>query len=147
MKAITIHQPWAWAIAQGHKRVENRSWATRYRGPILIHAGQSLKSMSDGRAMFDQLGITMPAEAELVRGYVVAVARLVDCVPIDRVKDQPFAEGPWCWMLEGAQAVEPFRLNGMQGLFNVASDVVDQILGVGSVWSGRIGIAPSFPGW
>lgn len=33
MKAISLWQPWASAIAVGAKRVETRSWATKYRGP------------------------------------------------------------------------------------------------------------------
>ena len=39
MKALSIQQPWAWMILYGTKRVENRTWATSFRGPFLIHAG------------------------------------------------------------------------------------------------------------
>ncbi len=39
MKALTLQQPWATLIAEGHKRVENRTWQTAYRGPLAIHAG------------------------------------------------------------------------------------------------------------
>ena len=38
MKTLTIHPVWAWAIVHGHKRVENRTWRTAHRGPLLIHA-------------------------------------------------------------------------------------------------------------
>ena len=42
MKALSIRQPWAWAILQAGKRVENRNWrGCSYRGPILIHASKS----------------------------------------------------------------------------------------------------------
>jgi len=41
MKAITIHQPYASLIACGAKIYETRSWATKYRGKIAIHAGKS----------------------------------------------------------------------------------------------------------
>ena len=40
MKALTVWQPWAWLIVIGDKPVENRSWATDYKGPMLIHAGK-----------------------------------------------------------------------------------------------------------
>ncbi len=40
MKAITIHQPWASLIVVGAKRFETRSWETKYRGPIAIHASK-----------------------------------------------------------------------------------------------------------
>jgi hypothetical protein len=38
VKALSIRQPWAWLIANGHKDIENRSWNTNYRGAFLIHA-------------------------------------------------------------------------------------------------------------
>lgn len=38
MKAITVQQPWAWAIFHG-KNIENRTQAWTYRGPLAIHAG------------------------------------------------------------------------------------------------------------
>lgn len=39
MKALTLIQPWASLLANGHKRFETRSWAVGYRGPLYIHAG------------------------------------------------------------------------------------------------------------
>lgn len=38
MKALTVRQPWAWAIVFGGKDVENRTWLPKYRGPLAIHA-------------------------------------------------------------------------------------------------------------
>lgn len=46
MKVITVRQPWAWAIAKGHKDVENRSWATSYRGPLAIHSAKKWDSQA-----------------------------------------------------------------------------------------------------
>lgn len=45
MKVITIRQPWASLIMVGAKGIETRSWATSYRGPILIHASASIGKM------------------------------------------------------------------------------------------------------
>jgi hypothetical protein len=39
VKALTVQQPWAWAIIHGGKDVENRTQAWSYRGPLAIHAG------------------------------------------------------------------------------------------------------------
>ena len=41
MKALTIRQPWASLIAAGVKTIETRSWSTKYRGPLAIHAGKA----------------------------------------------------------------------------------------------------------
>lgn len=42
MKCISVKQPWAELIITGVKDVENRTWATDYRGPIIIHTGQRI---------------------------------------------------------------------------------------------------------
>lgn len=39
MKALTVQQPWAWAIMHGGKTIENRTQNWNYRGPLAIHAG------------------------------------------------------------------------------------------------------------
>ena len=43
MKAISILQPWASLVALGHKKIETRSWNTKYRGELLIHASMGKK--------------------------------------------------------------------------------------------------------
>ena len=42
MQVLTIKQPWATLIMQGYKRFEFRSWQTKYRGDLLIHAGKGI---------------------------------------------------------------------------------------------------------
>lgn len=41
MKALSIRQPWAWLIVNGHKTIENRERSIgSYFGPLLIHASK-----------------------------------------------------------------------------------------------------------
>jgi hypothetical protein len=40
--ALSIRQPWAWLICHAGKDIENRDWPTRFRGPLLIHAGKTM---------------------------------------------------------------------------------------------------------
>ena len=40
--ALSIRQPWAWLIVNGHKDIENRDWPTNFRGRLLVHAGQTM---------------------------------------------------------------------------------------------------------
>lgn len=44
MKALTLRQPWAWAVLAGGKDVENRTRNVigDHRGLVLVHAGQQL---------------------------------------------------------------------------------------------------------
>ena len=50
MKTLSIKQPWAYLIACGLKDIENRTWKTKYRGKILIHA--SFKSDNEPYQLF-----------------------------------------------------------------------------------------------
>ena len=56
MKALSIRQPWAWLIVNGHKDIENRSWPTRFRGPVLIHAAKGMTMSSTKSATGHLLG-------------------------------------------------------------------------------------------
>lgn len=42
-KVLSLLQPWADLVVRGHKKVETRSWNTKYRGPLLIHASGTYK--------------------------------------------------------------------------------------------------------
>ena len=42
MKVLTLKQPWASFVMQGDKKYEFRSWKTKYRGELLIHAGKGI---------------------------------------------------------------------------------------------------------
>jgi hypothetical protein len=74
MKALTVCQPWAWAIIHAPKRIENRTWRTSHRGPLAVHAGLSQRlvrgNLPDG---------TRVRVFELVYRAIVGV---VDCVPV-----------------------------------------------------------------
>jgi activating signal cointegrator 1 len=43
MKVVTLQQPFASLYAKGLKRIETRSWNTKFRGEILIHAASGKK--------------------------------------------------------------------------------------------------------
>jgi len=121
-KAITVCQPWAWAIF-GPKRFENRRWKTDYRGPLLIHAGKSTEWMEPGLAALKRLGITPPAE--LPMGAIVGRVELVDCLPVREFPRDPFASGPICWCLaRPRRLLTPIPYKGAQGLFGVPDRVL-----------------------
>jgi len=40
MKVLTLYQPYATLVAVGAKRIETRSWSTKYRGPLAIHVSK-----------------------------------------------------------------------------------------------------------
>lgn len=73
MKVLTIKQPWATLIMQGDKRFEFRSWQTKYRGELLIHAGKGI----DKEAM-KRLKKYIPEDMPL--GKILGKVKLVDCI-------------------------------------------------------------------
>lgn len=84
MKAITIWQPWATLLATGEKKFETRSWATKYRGPIAIHAAtrspkKSFYELDDETCAAIREVVESPFFASLPTGCVLAVAGLVAC--------------------------------------------------------------------
>lgn len=117
MRALVVKQPWAWAIMSGHKRVENRSWTTKYRGPVAIIAGASRSSLASATRFLSGLGIERPSD--LPFGCILGVVNLVDII-LPSQSDDPFAEGPFCWMLEQpVKLLRPVPFRGQLGLFRL----------------------------
>ena len=133
--AITIVQPWAWLIVHGKaagvaggKDVENRSWTTRYRGPIMIHAGAKLSldvrhdaELFVQRTFGVQARLRMPRELVGVyeAGGIIGKAELVDVRPPGREPD-PL----WPWHLPGyhgfvLQNVEPLPFRPCKGALSL----------------------------
>jgi hypothetical protein len=79
VKAITIKQPWAWATMYAGKDIENRSWYTKYRGPLLIHAGASYRA--DARL---PRGVRPPHRTDLHASAILGVVELADVVQASR---------------------------------------------------------------
>lgn len=73
MKVLTIKQPWASLIIQGYKRFEFRSWQTKYRGELLIHAGKGIDKEAVKR-----LEKYIPEDMPL--GKIIGKVKLVDCI-------------------------------------------------------------------
>ena len=112
MKAISINQPWAWAILHAGKDIENRDWPTKYRGDVLIHAG--LKFDASGlRFVEDQIGRKVAPE-ERPRGGVFGIVEIVDCVTESQ---SPWFFGKYGFVLRNPRLIEPRRCKGALGFF------------------------------
>jgi hypothetical protein len=116
MKALSVCQPWAWAIVHGIKTIENRWRRTHYRGPLVIHASRSRRYCQGD---YSQLLPGLPAWDELDYGALIGVVEVIGCVPLEEVEDDPFAVGPWCWILRRPRRIQPVPFKGQVSLFNV----------------------------
>lgn len=153
LAALTIHQPFAWAVAEGFKLCENRDWRP---GPavlplgaeLAIHAGMQepdpgdleyvLERLVDPGTSQPPLGFArrrlqghLPRGGELVRGGVVAVARLEAVVesPLALAPNQrPWWVGRYGWVLGQVRALaSPVPCRGAQGVWQLPGDVLFQV--------------------
>ncbi|MFG2001747.1 hypothetical protein ACGFNU_21610 [Spirillospora sp. NPDC048911] len=141
LKALSVKQPWALAICHG-KDVENRTWETKYRGFIAIHASKAFDDVS--LAVLDWIEATArlaPGQLhkEDHRGAVVAVAEIVGChlacaddqiIPgAPPILCSPWAlEGQWHWELDNVCPLpEPVPCRGALGLWRLPDEVVAAI--------------------
>lgn len=125
MKVITIKQPFASLIAAGLKKYEFRTWKTKYRGEILIHAGKGV----DKKAMkkFEKYNLDYPSSC------IIAKANLVDCIKIDNnarkmleeknslVYSSIIKHTEWegyGFQLENVTKIEPISINGKLSLWD-----------------------------
>lgn len=123
-RALSIRQPWAWAILNAGKDVENRSRRFHYRGPICIHAAKGCTAQEYNefiRAIHHVSlsrpfppGRRVPPRADLERGGIVGTAEIVDCV---EASDSPWFFGPFGLVLANVQPVPFIPVKGALGLF------------------------------
>lgn len=135
LRALTLHRPWAHAIAHLGKSIENRSWrppASAIDTWIAIHAGKKLdrEALAELRAA----GFTVPDDGG--PGGVVAVAHLCGDVEVeryyrgfplrprgDRVRavvahGERWLSGPIGWCFDEVVTIaEPVPCRGAQGLW------------------------------
>jgi len=124
MKAISIRQPWAWLIVNGHKDIENRSWRTHYRGQVLIHASQGMTRKDYNEicsAVVDAiLPIDIPDYEELQRGGIVGVATITDCVD---QSDSPWFVGAKGFVLADAKPLPFVPMKGKLSFFETGIEL------------------------
>lgn len=113
--AITIKQPWAWAIFELGKDIENRTWISDYRGKLWIHAGKAYDKKGD-RFIRANFGVTIPKE--LPQG---AILGCVDLTGISKISPSQWAiPGQYHWKISNPQPLtNPIRCNGKQMLWKI----------------------------
>lgn len=77
-KALSLKQPYAWLIANGYLLVDDRTWGTRYRGTIMIHASKGIYQ-EYYNYIKSETDVPIPAVDKLGFGGVVGIANLVLC--------------------------------------------------------------------
>jgi len=127
MKAISVKQPFAWALFHG-KPVENRDWPWRYRGPLIIQASKTtdLFGFQWIKERFPELYATMPHPDDLPHMALVGKVQMVDCVSFH---PSPWFVGPWGHVYENpVEFKTPIPWKGKQGPFEVPDSIIEEAL-------------------
>lgn len=143
MKAITIKQPWATLIALREKQFETRSWQTKHRGSLAIHAGKTVdKKACQIKWIRDTLAVHgITSWEQLPTGMVIATANIVDCHKIisdyedhaimhtglkisgNEYRFGNYEDGRYAWELDTVQVLaEPVKAKGQLSLWEWNSE-------------------------
>lgn len=145
MLALSVRQPWAFAIMKLGKDVENRSFATKHRGPLLIHASKLYDH--EGEEDLFRRGYSLPGfdSPSIHPGGIVGIVKLIDCVSSEtirslgaattdhqmRVARSPWYTGQMGWLLEEPRETPFVPYRGRLGLFEIDDEeTLRLILGV-----------------
>lgn len=120
MKVLSVRQPWAWLIVAGYKDVENRKWATSFRGKVYIHASKifdrtGLILITSGCMNINQDIRDAVCHESWTLGAIIGEVKIVDCVA---QSDSPWFKGPYGFVLESPVLYErPIPCRGKLGFF------------------------------
>ena len=128
MKVLSIKEPFATLISKGIKKIETRSWKTKYRGEIYIHASISKisKDLNTRKELMELVN-----EFDFSYGYIICKCNLVDCIYmteeyIENIKKNHkeyicghYAVGRYAWVLDNVEILDnPIKAKGKLGIWN-----------------------------
>lgn len=129
MRALSVRQPWAWAILNAGKDIENRDWPTNVRGTVAVHASKTFSR----REYYDYLRFTGESEQPTIHtppfysfelGAILGTVDIVDCV---QHSDSKWFVGEYGFVLKNPRRCYPIYGNGKLGFWPVPPDLVSLI--------------------
>lgn len=124
MKALSIKEPFATLIKDGVKIYETRSWKTKYRGEIYIHASLSLSKSKNVENANKYL------KSSIKPGYILCRCELIDCIPMtdefikyinSETKESEYgmySKGRYAWKIKLLEVLdEPIKIKGKLGIW------------------------------
>ncbi len=136
MKAISVLEPWAYCIFNLGKDVENRSWHTHHRGPLVICSSARLEpgwnqityEYWKDYVMPEEIRAKLPGrwidlKALLTPGMALGVVTVVSC---QLVYASPWADlSQWNWVIKNPRPfANPFAVKGRLGLYDLPDNLV-----------------------
>jgi len=141
MKCLTVRNPWAALEIMNVKTIENRTWRTSYRGPLLIHSAAKPEDV-----VYDP-PIKMSAEqssllAHAEHGHIIGVVDLVEIYNMEDYEQEisltekvgeeafnAFAGDQFCWLFQNGRFLKsPIPYKGRLNLYDVPDELVKDVL-------------------
>lgn len=144
MKVLSIKEPWATLLVHGYKNIETRSWGTKQRGRILIHASKNMTRFEKEicktplfRETLQKCGINSPSDFHL--GHIIGLATLSETKMIvksstnvpeqlrNAVMNPPsepelsfgdYTPGRCAWIMTEQKTITPIEAKGSLGFWN-----------------------------
>ena len=128
MKVLSLTEPYATLIKLGKKKIETRSFKTKYRGELYIHASSTKipKEWKNNKELMN-----LVKDSVLNFGYIILKCKLVDCVYmdeefLDKIKKDKleylvgdYKPGRYAWILDDIQVLDrPIFAKGKLGIWN-----------------------------
>lgn len=150
MKIISILQPWATLVVLGYKKIETRSWNTKYRGDLGVHASEKFTKEQE-RLAFEFSRLLKDSRVyHCHRGAIIGQTKLVSTTSFDPVRpmiyqnmscyigghnydfseqEQLFGDysaGRYGWLLKDAKSFdEPILAKGKLGIWEYNMQISD----------------------
>ncbi|WES88803.1 ASCH domain-containing protein [Dickeya fangzhongdai] len=119
MKALSIRQPWAWLIVNGYKDIENRTWHTKYRGQVLIHAAATMPTPAEWREAMRVAQLAgapaIPSFEMMDKGGIVGYATITGTC---ESSSSPWFFGPVGFQLADARPIPLYPFRGRLNIFD-----------------------------
>lgn len=129
MKVLSLTEPYATLIKNGIKTIETRSWNTKYRGTLYIHAS-STKTPKTYKENVELMSLVN--DDELNYRNIICSCELVDCIEmtedfVEKIKKLNrneyitgiYSKGRYAWILENSKALDkPIKAKGHLGIWN-----------------------------
>lgn len=120
MKALSIRQPWAWLVVNGYKDIENRTWSTRRRERIWIHASSKTVTKQAYEEFLTECRRhrikKFPQREDFKTSGIVGSVEIVDCVESSR---SSWFGGPYGFVMKNARKTKFKPMHGKLNFFEV----------------------------
>lgn len=120
MKILSIREPWISCIVFFGKRIENRTWSTKYTGKLGLHKSMWKPRSYEIEDAADMAGVNIEQLQEVMtrlrHGHIVAKCELIGMA--EWSTSPWYVEGCTGWWLDNVRRIKPIEKKGRLGLFS-----------------------------